>query len=590
VTVLRSASFWRTYAAAAILAIFGGLVCVFVVGRHVEHALIERIDAQLSGHARLLSEWGRSVLSAPQAFADAQPSLLQANAAGVRATLIRADGTVVAETSRESAAMPNHGDRPEVQDAMRSGIGRARRHSETAGVELYYVALRLEDGSKSLGVVRCSAPLEPVHAARRELLAAAVAAIACVLLLAFPLVALLEQGRSAEFQELRRVIDEQRAGKLEARVRALSGGDTRALGNAINQLGEELARRIAELSIEGARLRAMLAGMVEGVVALDDSERVAFSNRAARNLLESEGVALDGRRLWEAVRTPELAELLEEARATDATCSRELSLATSRGELALQVHASRFSTPAAGTGLVLVFHDITELRKLERIRRDFVANVGHELKTPLTAISGYVDTLLDGALDERADLERFLGRIQANAQRLSHLVSDLLSLARIESGKSIAAIEAVAARSALEQAVRRHEPAARARGLELVLAPDSADLSVLADVEALQQILDNLIDNAIKYTQRGRVLVRANVRGEHGCLEVEDTGIGIPEQDRERVFERFFTVDRARSRELGGTGLGLSIVRHLVAAMRGRLELESELGRGSTFRVLLPLA
>ncbi|MBM3977759.1 MAG: PAS domain-containing protein [Planctomycetes bacterium] len=576
-TVLRSAGFWRTYAVAAILAIFGGCVCVFVVGPQVEQAVIERIDAQLTGHARLLSDWGRSLLSEPRALADVQPAPPQAHAEGVRATLIRADGTVVAETSRETDGIPNHGDRPEVQEAMRSGSGRARRHSETTGVDLYYVALRLDDGKQSVGVVRCSAPLDSVHAARRELLAAAAAAIACALLLAVPLVALLERVRGAEFVELQRVIDEQRAGRLDARVRALSGGETRALGNAINRLGEELARRIAELSIEGARLRAMLAGMIEGVVALDESERVAFSNRAARNLLESEGVALDGRRLWEAVRTPELAELLEEARATDATCARQLSLATARGELVLQVHASRFSTPAAGTGLVLVFHDITELRKLERIRRDFVANVGHELKTPLTAISGYVDTLLDGALEERADLERFLGRIQANAQRLSHLVSDLLSLARIESGKSIAAIETVEVRSALEQAIRRHEPAARARGLELILAHDSADSSVLADVEALQQILDNLIDNAIKYTQRGRVLVRARVRGEHGCLEVEDTGIGIPEQDRERVFERFFTVDRARSRELGGTGLGLSIVRHLVAAMRGRPRAETDL-------------
>jgi two-component system phosphate regulon sensor histidine kinase PhoR len=507
---------------------------------------------------------------------------------GIRVTLLRGDGAVVFDSAHDAGELENHSDRPEIVQARANGTGTAQRRGGSVGVELLYVAQRIDSGDQAMGFLRLSAPLAPLNGAGRDLRSAAAAVIACAFVLAFPLAALLERRRDAELGEFARVVDEQRRGRLDTRVRALSDGGVGALGLAINQLGEELARRIATLSVEDARLRAMLAGMVEGVVAVDVAERVAFSNEAARRLLEPAGGALDGRRLWEVVRIPELVELLEEARAAFATCERELAISSSRGELVLQVHASRFSATGAGAGLVLVFHDITELRRLERIRRDFVANVGHELKTPLTAINGYVETLLDGALDSRADLERFLSRIQANAKRLSHLVSDLLSLARIESGNSIQRLEPLGTHDAIDQALRRHEPGARAKSLVLELARDSVDLRVLADAEAVRQILDNLIDNAIKYTQRGSVRVRSRACGECVCLEVEDTGLGIPEQDRERVFERFFTVDRARSSELGGTGLGLSIVRHLVAGLRGRIELDSELGRGSTFRVLLP--
>ena len=238
-----------------------------------------------------------------------------------------------------------------------------------------------------------------------------------------------------------------------------------------------------------------------------------------------------------------------------------------------------------------MLHDISELRRLERIRRDFVANVSHELKTPLTSIRGYVETLLDGALHDEQNNTRFLEKIEQNVQRLSHLVTDLLSLARIEAQEGALPLERVDLHGLIEQAQRRHEPSAIGRDQTLRLESCTGALQVLGDREALTQVIDNLVDNALKYTpSEGHVTIRVKRHERDAVIEVQDDGIGIPKEDIERIFERFYRVDKARSRAVGGTGLGLSIVKHLVVAMRGEVEVESEVDEGTTFRVRLPLA
>jgi two-component system phosphate regulon sensor histidine kinase PhoR len=258
-------------------------------------------------------------------------------------------------------------------------------------------------------------------------------------------------------------------------------------------------------------------------------------------------------------------------------------------ERIVDVHASPFRG-GDRSGLVLVLHDISELRRLERIRRDFVANVSHELKTPLTSIKGFIETLLAGALHDEHNNERFLRRIDWNVDRLTHLVADLLSLARIESGATIQRVP-VDWRRILTDVLRRHEEAIRSKGLELQVAGTTEAVLVAGDPEAMTQVLENLVDNAVKYTtNNGRIRVQLFTREGIASLIVEDTGIGIPSAELDRVFERFYRVDKARSREVGGTGLGLSIVKHLVMAMGGTVRVASDVGRGSRFTVDLPAA
>ena len=390
--------------------------------------------------------------------------------------------------------------------------------------------------------------------------------------------------------ELQRVSHDFREGRFESRARLLPDDDLGALGDDLNRLGAEMSVRMATIVRDDERLRAMLVGMVEGVIAVDDADQIVFQNRAAAQLLDLPALSRD-MRLWEVARVPALDGLLEEVRTNERAASCELTLRQPSGDVNVQAHANPFRSEDAG-GIVIVLHDQTELRRLEVVRRDFVANVSHELKTPLTSIQGYVETLLDGALEDENNNRRFLQKIERHVERLGHLVTDLLSLARIEAQTEGIALEPVPVLPVLEATLRRCESRLIDKRLELETRVQ--DLRCLADRESLTQVIDNLVDNAIKYTGVcGRIEIGlGTIPAQEESPEavefwVRDTGFGIPESDLERVFERFYRVDKARSRELGGTGLGLAIVKHLVAGMGGEVSVESELGVGSCFRVRL---
>jgi two-component system phosphate regulon sensor histidine kinase PhoR len=411
-------------------------------------------------------------------------------------------------------------------------------------------------------------------------------------------------------QELTEGAEKIAAGDYGHKVYATGADEVRTLASAFNHMSERLSSQFAQLDEERQQLRAILSGMIEGVVALDARQRILFANERALTLLDLTGQAVIGRKLWEVVRQRGLTELVRKALAETEPCREELTWSGPSARN-LTAHAARLQGTVA-RGAVLVLHDTTELRRLERLRQDFVANVSHELKTPLAVIQACVETLLDGALDDPEHRGQFLERIADQGHRLHSLILDLLSLARIESGAEAFTLQPIALPEAVAACLERHW--ARAEGKQLRLETESdgqvrnfshssssddgtlatvvaAPVIAWADEEAIGQILDNLVDNALKYTpQGGRIRVRCWADGEHVCLDVEDTGIGIPERDLPRVFERFYRVDKARSRELGGTGLGLSIVKHLVQAMHGTVSASSVAGQGSTFHVRLPRA
>lgn len=382
-------------------------------------------------------------------------------------------------------------------------------------------------------------------------------------------------------------------GDFQHRIGISGNREFAALAQTFNVMSERLAQSFAQLAQDREQLRTILSGMVEGVIAFDNDQRVLFANDRAAELLGFLPEHAIGRKLWEVARQPAVGELVQKAFADLGPQRQELDW-MGVAVKSLAVYVSRLPGPDS-PGAVMVLHDTTELRRLERLRQDFVANVSHELKTPLANIKSSVEVLIDGAAEDAAVRGGFLAEIDQQAHRLDFLIQDLLSLARIESGEASLEFGPVPADDAVQNCLDRHRTRAEAKNLTLhavALGACPADLAVLGDDEAVAQILDNLVDNAIKYTPPGG---RITVRWEptppgHVTFEVADTGIGIPERDQPRVFERFYRVDRARSREMGGTGLGLAIVKHLVQALNGTVKVTSAVNEGTTFSVTLPRA
>jgi len=380
-------------------------------------------------------------------------------------------------------------------------------------------------------------------------------------------------------------------GDLSRRVAVPEEQELAMLARALNTLGQKLQERLKDLEEEQARTAWILESMVEGLVAIDQQRRIVLMNAGARRMLRL-GQDIGGtRHLLEIIRHPDLRTLLQECDelATGAVCRRELTLDSP--PMALMLHAVPLRRGADRMGTLLVLHDVTELRRLERARQEFVGNASHELRTPLTAIRGYVETLLEGAVDEPGRARPFLEVVARHAERMSRLVDDLLDLSNIESGRLQLERHAVPLDEVARPVLALHQEAASKKGitLRLEIPPDLPP--ALADRDRLQQILINLVDNAIKFTSAGQVTLSAQ-KASSSRLEVmvTDTGTGISSMDLPRVTERFYRVDRARSRERGGTGLGLSIVKHLVHAHGGELHIESELGKGTTVRFTLPIA
>ncbi|MCS6977324.1 MAG: ATP-binding protein [Gemmatales bacterium] len=357
---------------------------------------------------------------------------------------------------------------------------------------------------------------------------------------------------------------------------------------AFNDMGQSIAEAIARMHQELEQLRAVFRSMAEGVVVIDGEQRILFLNEAGSRMLNIDLEGSSGKRLWEVVRHRQLLEAVEQV-FQEGIHRCELDWTGAEPKV-FSLHGTRLPGEPL-QGAVLVLHDITHVRRLERVRQDFVANVSHELKTPLAAIKATVETLLDGAIDDPQHNVRFLERVHENANRLHFLVQDLLTLSRIESGEERLEAVPLAVAGVIESCVSRQIDRAKAKQLTLRQEPPQEPILANADEEALAQILDNLVDNAIKYTPSGgTITLRWYAQDGWAVIEVADTGVGIPEKDLGRIFERFYRVDKARSRELGGTGLGLSIVKHLVQALGGSVHAASQLGVGSTFTVRLPLA
>jgi two-component system, OmpR family, phosphate regulon sensor histidine kinase PhoR len=520
---------------------------------------------------------------APQLAAWAQQAGERAQA---RVTIINPSGVVRGDSQHDPETMENHANRPEVQDAVRSGAGSSIRHSATLDRDFCYLAQRMNYAGESNWVLRLAVPLEDLEAANAKVRWRIFKASLVTAFLALLLAYFFSRSFTRRIAQLRASAE----GLVDARVGAtLPAGDDElgALGRALRNTSGQLQELMTNLKVESERRQAILASMVEGVLAVDADLRVTFSNRAFSEAVGALVPIRDRVRLIEVVRDPALNELLKQVLSRGQTLKRRLQLTAAEGRV-FEIQAAPLAAPA-GPGAIAILHDITDLDRLERVRKDFVANVSHELRTPLTAIRGYAETLLEGALDDKEHNRRFVEIIQAHSIRLNNIASDLLVLSELESGKHMGDPAPVSIREALESALRTVESEARVRGVTLRTGKLD-DVRVLGDKIRLEQALVNLLDNAVKFNRpRGEVRIECGSPSPgEASIAIADTGVGIPSDDLSRIFERFYRVDKARSRDVGGTGLGLSIVKHVVERMNGTILVESQLGKGSTFTLRFP--
>jgi two-component system phosphate regulon sensor histidine kinase PhoR len=388
------------------------------------------------------------------------------------------------------------------------------------------------------------------------------------------------------FEEITAVARGLAQGQLDRRVTVRSGDELADLGRALNRMTADLEAKVTEITEDRARLQAILSSMVEGVLVLDRDSKILLMNAAIERMFQLESSTAVGRLLIEVFRHHQLHQLVQKVLESEAEQSEEIVMAVPE-ERFFTVQAS--VSQKGGIAAVLVFHDVTNLKRLERVRKDFVANVSHELRTPLTSIKGYIEALVDGAKDDPQKCAEFLGIIQKHADQLNALLSDLLQLSTIESGQYQWRRGPVSIYDLIGKAVHLLRPLAEKKGQVILVSSAEGVGPVIGDADKLTEVLINLIDNAIKYTpDGGRITVEARQGASAVEIAVSDTGIGIPSKEISRIFERFYRVDRARFREIGGTGLGLSIVKHIVEAHGGKMAVESRVGKGSRFVVSLP--
>ncbi len=545
----------------------------FVVRRAWERSLRAEIERSLTQKTRLLA--ARVALAPRESLAAVAAD--EARAAEARATVIDASGNVLADSEADPRTMENHAARPEFRRAISGGIGVDVRRSRTVGVQFLYIAAPVPGGA-----VRLAYPLTQIEESTAAIRSGLLQGSALAVLIATLLAALLAQSIAGRLRRIVQFAQRIAGGDLSARVAERSTDEIAQVAAALDSTARQLEQSFRALDDSRQQLEAVLDGMQEAVIAVDPDGRVQWANGRMRRLVAD--IRLGGP-LVETVRHPELLRAVEEA---------STQRAVRRARVAGIVPGRTFevtAAPLAAGGAVAVLHDLTEIERVEQTRRDFIANVSHELRTPLTSIQGYAETLLESGAGGEPGRE-FLEIIRKNASRMARLTEDLLALARVESGERAFDLRPAEPAELLQDAVESFRETARARGVELVVENHAAR-PVLADRDAIHQVLSNLIDNALKYSPEGRRVVvgaRPHDAEAHGRVEffVRDQGPGIASDHLPRLFERFYRVDKARSRDSGGTGLGLAIAKHIVLAHGGAIRAESELGHGSTFVFTLP--
>ncbi|MBI1354591.1 MAG: PAS domain-containing protein [Acidobacteria bacterium] len=573
--------FVKVFLTIVVLLAIAGLGAEFLVSRITEENHRADLDQALLEKSRLTQ--ALLEISDPASYPEVAAEI--SRRALARVTIIDRQGNPLADSDANPERMENHGQRPEFIAALAGRTGYATRHSETVGQDLRYCAVPMKGGA-----VRLALPLSAIDARVQEIRSQILQMLALALVPAMFIAAWLARKVSSQLSQVISYSKRLAQGNFQAKLPNMGGGEIGELADTLRTTGGQLRSMFEQLQEERSRFAAAVNGIGEGILVADRKLRTVLFNPAMEQMLPNtrlyKGASLEE---WERPEVPELfRKVLEDGEA----CSVDIQVHDPVERSWKISCAPILSRKGKVHAVVAVFYDITELERLDRMRKDFVINVSHELRTPLAAIQGYAETLLDGAIDEPGTNRRFMRILWQNAERLAQLTADLMTLSQIEVSTREFSFTPHLLRELLEQAADSNRAIAEKKSVTVEVAPVPEGLRVECDSGAIHQVLNNLLDNAIKYTpEGGSVTVGATVSQEGDRVElfVRDTGLGIPPEHIPRLFERFYRVDKARSRELGGTGLGLAIVKHLVMAHLGSVRVESAPGKGSTFFFEIPV-
>ena len=509
----------------------------------------------------------------------------------IRVTVIDPEGAVLAD-SRENleqlSKMDNHATRPEVAAALKKETGMSIRYSMTLKTRMLYIAIPVLNHEKILGVVRTAMPItrvdEILASVRRPVMLTAILGILIVLVAGI----LFSNHLTKRIRRITSVAERYAREDWSEKILIDGRDELKMLANTMNQMATTLRSRIEDLETEKGKISVILSHMNEGVIAIGQCKQCVMANPAAEKIFGFTAADAQKRSLIEITRHPQLERIVDHAFQEQKNVSDEIQI-SGKIKKTLRVNVIVLGTHARDISGILVFHDMTELRQLENIRKEFVANVSHELRTPLTSIKGFIETLLSGASKDPTTSERFLKIISEETNRLGRLVEDILTLGEIEQGAALVNKEKIDLSSELPAILERFKTQILEKKIEVENHISGKPLQLSGDRDKVHQVFVNLIDNAIKFNRpEGKIILSADQKPEGVAITVEDTGIGIPEEALGRIFERFFRVDKARSKELGGTGLGLAIVKHIMEAHGGHATCQSTPGQGSRFSVFFP--
>jgi two-component system phosphate regulon sensor histidine kinase PhoR len=508
----------------------------------------------------------------------------------LRLTVVEASGKVLFDsekTTLDTEKMDNHAGRAEVSLALDGAVGEEIRFSDTLKIDMLYVAVPVKVKDNIAAVVRLAMPLTSIETMLYTIRRDIVLTVIMVLVLTFVLGIVFTSSIVKPLNKIINVSKKFSAGDFSHRVYYEANDEIGELARTLNKMAKDIEDKIASVSSQSQQLTAIFNSMIEGVIVTDKSGVIVSINQAVEDIFKVSRQEAEGKLFLEAVRNNEIYEVIQNILGKGRFFSKEITLHLPVQRV-FEVNATPIFKDASVNGALVVIHDITEIRRLETVRRDFVANVSHELKTPLTSIKGFIETLLEGALEDKENNRNFLKIIQSHADRLDALVNDLLSLSHLESKEIRVDKTDFDLNAQVEEVLRGFKSQLKAKGIEVEYAV-LKNLKVSADKDRIHQVLVNLIDNAIKFNkEKGSIKLYAESVNGNLKVIVEDSGMGIPSKDIPRIFERFYRVDKARSRELGGTGLGLSIVKHIIELHNGAVGVESTEGLGSKFWFTLP--
>jgi two-component system phosphate regulon sensor histidine kinase PhoR len=557
-----------------------GILGVYLVNS-TRDSQLDNLRSQLENEARITAEASQPSFLSMQELSnlDALAKKLGAEIE-TRVTIIALNGTVLGDSEEDPAAMENHANRPEIVDALATGVGESTRYSTTLGQRMMYVAVPISYQDEILGVARVSLPLTAVESLVHRVTVTIVTATAVAALLVILAAWVIARMTTRPIRRLTAASKRIASGELGQKIAIEANDEVGDLTRAFNEMSAKTKELVEAISEDRTRLATILDNMTDGVIMTDTEGDISLANTAVEKLFNIKETR--NKPLIEAVRDHEVEELLR-------LCLRTAKAQAAQYESSLSKRYLRvIAIPIAHSGVLLLFQDLTELRNLQTTRRDLIGNISHEFRTPLAGIKAMVETLRDGAVDDRETAGDFLARIDSEVDRLTQLVAELTELSRIETGKAELRKEAVNLSQLVQEVIAQLSPQAERQ--RLAISQDfAADLpSIPADKHRVRQVIANLVHNAIKFTRPGgRIAITTKTLEESVVVDIADTGIGIPKEDLARVFERFYKGDKARAGE--GSGMGLAIAKHVVEAHGGSIRVRSEEGKGSTFSFSLPL-